>query len=105
MGETIHHKYFSSDICPCKALERHIHHILANGGSTESYISDHRDTNKDPFAPITPTSLITSIKLHHTGINPDLVVVHSLRIGGGGRPQSYTVPGVLEQSTNLIYRK
>ena len=38
MGQTIHHNSFASNICPCKALSRYIHHILSNGGDTEPYI-------------------------------------------------------------------
>ena len=89
MGQTIHHESFASDLCPRKALSRRIHHILTNGGSTESYICDYIVTIKDTFATVTPKNLITAIlfsvsdiKLHHTGINPDLVGVHSLRAGG-----------------------
>ena len=94
MGKTIHHEYFNSDLCPCKALARWIHHILTYGNITESYICEYRYTRKDPFALVTPTYLITTIrlsisalKIHLTGINPDLVVVHSLRAGGGHVPE------------------
>ena len=45
-------------------------------------------TGKDNFATATPTDLITAIqfsvyvlKLHHTGINSDLVGVHSIQAG------------------------
>ena len=89
MVQIIHHKSFSSDLCPCKALARRIRHILANGGSTESYIYEYRVTSKDHFSTVTPTDLITSIlfsmsalKLYHAGINPDLVGFHSLRARG-----------------------
>ena len=89
MVQTIHHDSFASNLCPCKALARRIHHILANGGITELYICEYRVTSKDPFATVTPTDLIIAIqfsvsahKLHHAGINPDLVGVHSLRAGG-----------------------
>ena len=90
MGQTIHHDSFASDLCPCKALIRQIHHILTNGGSTEPYICEYRVTSKDPFTTITPTYIITavglsvsSLKIRHSVINLDLVSVHSLRAGGG----------------------
>ena len=89
MGQTIHHKYFAPNLCPCKALARWIRHILTNGGRNELYICKCRVTSKDTFATVTPTDLITAIrfsdsalKLHHAGINPDLVGVHSLGAGG-----------------------
>ena len=89
MVQTIHHKSFSSDLYPCKALARQIRHILTNSGSTESYICEYRVTRKYPFAKFTPTDLITTIrlsvlalKIHHNGINPYLVGVLSLRSGG-----------------------
>ena len=90
MGQTIPHKSFATDLCPCKALAHQINHILTNGGSTEFFICKYRLISKDPFATATPTDLITAIrfsdsalKLHHAGINPDLVGVHSLGAGGG----------------------
>ena len=90
MVQTIHHDSFASNLFPCKALARRIHHILANGGSTESYICEYRVISMDPFAMVTPTDVITNtrfsvyaLKLHHSGINPELVGVHSLRAGGG----------------------
>ena len=68
---------------------RRIHHILTNGGSTESYICEYKVTTNDPFAMFMPTDLITiirfyvsALKLHHSDINPDLVGVHSLRARG-----------------------
>ena len=86
MGQTIHHDSFASDLCTYKSLARWIHHILANGGSTESYICNYMVTSKNPFYTATSIDIITSIlfsvsalKLHHAGINPDLVGVNSLR--------------------------
>ena len=90
MGQTIHHESFASDLYPCKDLARQIHHILTNGSSIESYICKYRVTNKDIFDTIMSTDLITdirlsisSLKIHHAGINPNLVGVHSLRAGEG----------------------
>ena len=90
MGKTIHHESFGSNLYHRKALARRIHHILTNGGGTESYICEYMITSKDNFATVTPTDLITAIrlsvytlKIHHTGINLDLVGFHSLRAGGG----------------------
>ena len=34
MGQTIHHEYFVSNLCTCKALAHWIYSILTNGGST-----------------------------------------------------------------------
>ena len=89
MRKTIRHESFFSDLYPCKALARQIHHIFTKGGRMESYIYEYRVTIKDTFATVTPTYLITAIrffvstlKLHHSGINPYLVGVHSLREGG-----------------------
>ena len=88
MWQTIKHKSFASDLCPCKALSRRIHHTLSKGGSTESYTCKYRVTSNYPFAKVTPTYFKTAIqlsvsalKLHHAGINPDLVGVHYLRAG------------------------
>ena len=90
MVQTIHHESFTYIFCPCKAPERWIHHIFTKSGSTESYICEYRVTSKDSFAKFTTTDLISAIqlsvsalKLHHAGINPDLVGVHYLRSGEG----------------------
>ena len=86
MVKTIHNESFDSRLCTCKALARRIHHILTNGGSTESYICKYSVTSKYTFATVMKTDIIIAIrfsvsafKLHHAGINPDLVGVNSLR--------------------------
>ena len=85
ISQTIHHDYFASDLYPCKTLARWIHKILRNSVDTESYICEYILTDKTPFATVTPTVLITSIrlslatlKIHQTRINPDLLGVHYL---------------------------
>ena len=63
-----------------------IHHIFAHGGNVESIISSYsRDGSLDI---VTAKDMIVNIrhavwdlKLHTSGIDPDLVGVHSLRAG------------------------
>ena len=69
------------------ALARRVHHILQNGGNDDSFICDYF-TNGNCLA-VTPKQLIVMIRaaiktlrLDTTGIEPDLVGVHSLRAGG-----------------------
>ena len=89
MGETIHQYAIDNIHCPVKALARRVHHILSNKGSTENLICDVFDHINNQWVQVTPTHMITGIraavstlKLEKTGINPDLVGVHSLRAGG-----------------------
>ena len=89
MGETIHQYAIDSNHCPVKAIVRRIHHILTNNGTTENLICDVYDKVNQTWVQVTPTHMIQGIrtavdalKLEKTGINPDLVGVHSLRAGG-----------------------
>ena len=94
MVKNIHHEHFAYDLCPRKSLTRRIHRILTNGRTKESYICGYRLAVKDPFTKFMPTDIIFSmwlsastLKLHHSGINPDLVGVHSLWAGGAMSPK------------------
>ena len=85
MGQTIRHKYFTPKLCPCKSLARRIHHILSYGGNTESYICKYTVTEKHTFSTVTLIYLmiaiqfyLSTLKLHHANINPDLVGVNFL---------------------------
>ena len=87
MGQTIHHDTFDSDLSPVKSLARRIYHILQNGGNDNTYICEY--WTPQGFTAVTPTDLITAIRLSvivlgldKAGINPDLIGVHSLRAGG-----------------------
>ena len=89
MGETIHQYAIDDKHCPVKALARRTHHIFTNGGTTDNLLCDVYDSCNKKWLQITPKHMIHSIrtavdtlKLEATGINPDLVGVHSLRAGG-----------------------
>ena len=77
-----------NDVCPVKALALRVHHILAKGGSEDSPICDYMDES-NTWHHVDSRFLITAIRntvkelnLADTGIDPDLVGVHSLRAGG-----------------------
>ena len=87
MGQTIHHHAIDVPDCPVKALAHRVNHVLANGGSTLNLICDVW-TNTSWYQ-ITPLdmlkelrSTVTKLNLKSSGIDPDLVGVHSLRAGG-----------------------
>ena len=89
MGQTIHHETFSSPLSPIKALARRVNHILSNGGSPISLLSEYYEAPLQSFFTVTPLDLITSLrlavaalKLDEAGIDPMLIGVHSLRAGG-----------------------
>jgi len=70
------------------ALAARMHHILSNGGDEDTLICDYM-TAKGKWASVTSTDLIkfirlaaTTLRLQDTGIDPDLIGVHSLRAGG-----------------------
>jgi hypothetical protein len=89
MGETITHECASHPLhCPVKATARRVHHILQNGGTEGSLISDFC-TEDGEWRNITPSHMraglracVLTLKLHEQGIDPDLIGVHSLRAGG-----------------------
>jgi hypothetical protein len=87
MGQTIHQRAIASDTCPIKALAHRIHHILSNGGSSESLICDVHLNNK--IKPVTSKHIIQmlrlaakTLQLEKQAIDPDLIGAHSLRSGG-----------------------
>ena len=89
MGQTIHQFAINSQYCPVKALANQIHHILSNGGNTESLICDVFNKTNNQWNKVTSNAMLTNIRqavhdlqLSTTGINPDLIGVHSLRAGG-----------------------
>jgi hypothetical protein len=90
MGQTIHHHALtdSSMPCPVQAVARRVHHILANGGNSNSCICDYL-TPQGTWAHVTSNHIvkairaaISTLKLHESGITPELVGSHSLRAGG-----------------------
>ena len=89
MGETIHQYAINKQHCPVKATAYRIFHILNNGGDTKNYICDVFDKINQKWIQITPKAMLKGIRqaaqtlnLDKTGINPDLIGVHSLRAGG-----------------------
>ena len=89
MGQTIHHFATKAKHCPIKAIAHRVHHILSNGGSHANYICDVYLEHTQAWQQVTPKDMMTGIrqavkhlKLSCTGIDPDLIGVHSLRAGG-----------------------
>jgi hypothetical protein len=89
MGQTIHHHATGAPNCPVKAVARRVNHILTNHGTTDNLICDVWVQDSADWYQITATDMIRDIRLavtnanlHHSGIDPDLVGVHSLRAGG-----------------------
>ena len=90
MGQTIHYES-TDERGAVAALAARVHHILSNGGDEDTLICDYM-TAKGKWASITSTDLINFIRLlaattlhllQDTGIDPDLIGVHSLRAAGG----------------------
>ena len=89
MGETIHQRAIHLDACPIKALAHRIHHILSNGGNTDSLICTYyADKNEEPHH-ISSKDIISllraaakTLRLEKQAIDPDLIGAHSLRSGG-----------------------
>ena len=88
MGETIHHETTGTSECPVQALAFRVHHILSNGGTGQTCICDYKDEHQRwkhvdaKYLLIQIRSTVTRLNLQTTGIDPDLVGVHSLRAGG-----------------------
>jgi hypothetical protein len=90
MGQTIHHSAIKDNLnCPIHAIARRVSHILHNGGTTDNYICDVKQKQSKHWYQITAPDMrtnirkaVTTLKLHKSGIDPDLVGVHSLRAGG-----------------------
>jgi hypothetical protein len=88
MGETIHQKANGSELCPIKALAKRIHHLHTFGGTTEEsllcdyYMNDKWESlhSSDIIQMVRTTAKV--LKLHESGIDPDLIGAHSLRAGG-----------------------
>ena len=87
MGDVIHHEAVNSDACPIKALARQVHHVLSNGGTTDTLLctyfdgsNEHTIQNKDIVSAV--WSATKALKLHEHAIDPELVGSHSLRAGG-----------------------
>ena len=89
MGKTIHQYAIESPCCPVKALAYRVHHILKYGGNTDNLIYDVYDKSNKHWNQVTANAMLKQVRqvvqdlqLEKTGINPDLIGVHSLRIGG-----------------------
>ena len=89
MGETIHQFSIDSQFCPVKALAHRVHHIIKHGGTTDNLICDVYDKKTKSWNQVTSNAMLKNIrqavhdlKLSCTGINADLIGVHSLRAGG-----------------------
>ena len=87
MGQTIHQRAIDTDVCPIKALAHRVHHILSNGGTTDSLICAVHMNNK--IKHVTSKHIIEmlrlaakSLELDKQAIDPDLIGAHSLRSGG-----------------------
>jgi len=87
MGQTIHHES-TDERGAVAALAARVHHILSNGGDEDTLICDYM-TEDGTWSHVTANDLIVSIRLaaaslrlQDTGIDPDLIGVHSLRAGG-----------------------
>jgi hypothetical protein len=89
MGETITHETVKDAVHgPVTALARRVHHILSNGGTEDSLLSDYIN-EAGVWNTVTSTQMrqgvrtsVKTLKLDKNGIDPDLVGVHSLRAGG-----------------------
>ena len=88
MGETIHHEKIGTALCPVQALAHRVHHILSNGGTGHHCICDYYN-EKNQWRHVDAKYLLTQLRqtviklnLASTGIDPDLIGVHSLRAGG-----------------------
>ena len=89
MGETITHETVRShNNGPVHAVARRVHHILANGGTTDNLLCDYV-TSEGTWTSVTSTEMraevratVVHLKLNENRIDPDLVGVHSLRAGG-----------------------
>lgn len=86
MGEVVHQETTGHKGAVC-ALVRRVHHILDNGGSEQTPICDcsignkwHSITQAEMKAKLRQT--IRDMKLHRSGLDPDIVGNHSLRSGG-----------------------
>ena len=87
MGDTIHQRAITSDCCPVKALAHRAHHILSNGGNSETLLCSYMQD--DVFHTVNSQSIIkilrasaSILKLEKQNIDPDLIGAHSLRAGG-----------------------
>jgi hypothetical protein len=89
MGETITHETVKNEQHgPVTALARRVHHIISNGGTEDTLISEYIDESGN-WHTVTPTHMRVGIRqavkqldLHKNGIDIDLIGVHSLRAGG-----------------------
>jgi hypothetical protein len=86
MGQTIHHES-TDEKGAVAALAKRVHHILSNGGTEQQLICDYWTATG--WAAVTSQDLIdfirlaaSSLKLDESGIDSDLLGVHSLRAGG-----------------------
>ena len=90
MGQTIHHFAINETFCPIKALARRVHHILSNKGNVNNYICDVFDPQSKPcWTQISSHHMMvhirnaaTRLNLEQSGLDNDLIGVHSLRAGG-----------------------
>ena len=88
MGETVHHETVDVAHGPIQALARRVHHVLTNGGDETTTLCDYL-SDDGIWCSITPADMrhqlratVVKMQLHHQGIEPDLIGVHSLRAGG-----------------------
>lgn len=90
-GQCIHHQCTGLPTSPIKSLARRVHHILSNGGSSESYLCElYNNCNGEPTL-IGQSTINSSIKAACRkmglfepgyGYTKKLVSSHSLRAGG-----------------------
>ena len=87
MEQTIHQESFDSSDSPATAITRRIHHIIKNSGTTDILLCNYFYQGKwmSVIFKILITMIsaaVTTLHLHATGIDPDIVGNHSLRARG-----------------------
>jgi hypothetical protein len=88
MGQVIHQEAVpTSKYNPIAALAHQVHHILSNGGTTETLLCTYFDNGTENC--VTSKQIVKAVrtaakllKLQNVAIDPDLVGSHSLRSGG-----------------------
>ena len=83
MGETIHQVATGTDMCLFKALARVVHTILQDGGTKDTLLcafkyNDTWEYFQSAGIIVLVRTSTKQLKLYHEGIDPDLIVSHSL---------------------------
>ena len=83
MGETIHQVATGTDMCLVKSLARVVHTILQDGGTKDTLLcafkyNDTWEYFQSAGIIVLVRTSTKQLKLYHEGIDPDLIVSHSL---------------------------